>query len=204
MENFLTETAAYYDAFSFEVQSRTDKRDYSRAFKAFLSLIPPHGTILDIGCGTGIHIEYFQSKGFQAFGIDPSQGMRRIALDKGLSVFNGNFLSIPPIINHYNGIWCAASFLHIPKCDAHKAVSILSKNLIKGGGLFITVRSGDKSGWDRWDRPNGILRRFIQEYEEIELLTLMKNAGIETIESWQEKSTWGRQAIWLSIIGRKK
>lgn len=37
------------------------------------------GKILDIGCGHGRDVHYFQRNGFQALGIDPSENMIKYA-----------------------------------------------------------------------------------------------------------------------------
>ncbi len=46
------------------------------------------GVMLDFGCGTGAHVEFFQQKGWKAYGCDSSyEGFIR-AISKGLSVYN--------------------------------------------------------------------------------------------------------------------
>ena len=45
--------------------------------------------IIDIGCGLGIFLELGQERGWQPFGIEPSQQAVAYAKGRGLSVFNG-------------------------------------------------------------------------------------------------------------------
>lgn len=50
------------------------------------------GTLLDIGCATGVLLEAAKKEGWRAIGIEPSQWATKVARDKyGLNVVNGVF-----------------------------------------------------------------------------------------------------------------
>ena len=58
----------------------TSIRNY---YKWAVSLFPPGGTLLDIGCGEGVFVNYALKKGFHAYGTDFSQD----SIDAGRRLF---------------------------------------------------------------------------------------------------------------------
>jgi ubiquinone/menaquinone biosynthesis C-methylase UbiE len=55
-------------------------REYYRHISAqLIAVLPPEGTLLDIGCGTGLFMELFQHNGSKVVGVDISRGMLRRA-----------------------------------------------------------------------------------------------------------------------------
>lgn len=62
-------------------------RKYTLAQKVnLIKKYVPHGTILDIGCGTGYFLQECKKSGFDVFGIEPSEKAREICLKKSLNV----------------------------------------------------------------------------------------------------------------------
>jgi len=62
--------------------------------------------ILDFGCGTGNYLKALQLKNYQnLFGLDPSENMRKIALEKtGLIIKEGSHLNIPYEDNFFDAV----------------------------------------------------------------------------------------------------
>lgn len=58
-------------------------KEFSFSKKSVLELIEK-GTVLDIGCGDGMLLEYLKDKGFDCFGIDISSEAIRIAKSRGV------------------------------------------------------------------------------------------------------------------------
>ncbi|HEU4965703.1 MAG TPA: class I SAM-dependent methyltransferase [Bacilli bacterium] len=195
----------YYDKFSSQVAARTDKRDYAHWFTSFCSYLPTGATVLDIGCGTGLHLRSFQERGYRAIGLEPSQAMRDIAASEGHEVVAGAFetlptLDLPPIA----GIWCAATLLHVPQGELAEVLRHLYNRLNNGGALFLTVRLGQGAMWDRYDEADGDAERLIQLYEEQDLLQALARAGFTVTDSEVEQSYWGRPAPWISLVAVKQ
>ena len=61
--------AKYYDLFY-------KKKNYDKESKFLEELINTRKTILDIGCGTGLHMHYLEEKNYQVEGIDLNQGIK--------------------------------------------------------------------------------------------------------------------------------
>ena len=45
-------------------------------------LMPEHGRLIDLGCGTGRHVAHFARRGFEVTGLDLSEHMLTIAADR--------------------------------------------------------------------------------------------------------------------------
>lgn len=197
----LDQNNQYYNQFAAKVEGRTENRDYTHHMAAFTKHLPDVATILDIGCGLGQHMEWFQKAGYETVGIEPSEKVRHIAQSKGLKVFEGSFenvsqLELPPI----DGIWTAASLLHIPWEEIPTVFSHIAKRLRGGCPWFITVRTGNDATWDSYDDTNANSRRFIQLFEPEALRKQLHKAGFKIVEEQLEESTWGRPCTWLSLV----
>jgi ubiquinone/menaquinone biosynthesis C-methylase UbiE len=71
-----TEIARGYDKY----HSANRLFDLDRRF--IEEVLPPRGTVLDIGCGTGRLLVYLQEKGYRAIGVDLSRHMLEVAREK--------------------------------------------------------------------------------------------------------------------------
>lgn len=201
----LAKNNAYYDRFVGEVKNRTDKRDYSHWITAFAAhLDPAVGTVLDIGCGVGLHLKAFRDLGYPVLGLEPSLRTRELAAAEGLPVIDGSFealdtLDLPPL----SGIWCAATLLHVPQEELQQVTDSLAKRLAHGQPLFVTVRLGEGGKWDRYDDQSGDAERFIQLYTEAALSEALTGSGFRIHLQEIEDSYWGRPSRWISLIALK-
>ncbi len=55
----------------------------------------PPGTVLDVGCGQGAYLKFFQQRGWAVWGIDPSPLAVERARRRGLRAFQGEMESVP-------------------------------------------------------------------------------------------------------------
>lgn len=58
------------------------QKDYSGEVDYVIDLDPVQTKVLDIGCGTGSHLQEFCKRGYEVHGVDPSSSMIEIARDK--------------------------------------------------------------------------------------------------------------------------
>lgn len=133
----LSKNNSYYDRFAAEVGARSESRDFSKALDLFLAAIDSEKTILDIGCGTGTHLEVFKGRGFQALGIEPSSKMRELCQSRGLQAIDGAFENLSDLeLPKVGGVWCAASLLHVPRQELPKTLKTISELLLVSGSLL--------------------------------------------------------------------
>lgn len=196
----------YYDLYFDNVRSRTDKRDYSYLFSRFTTGLSKEGLIIDIGCGTGSHLAYFQSLGYQTLGIEPSKKSRDYCNSQNLQVIDGSFETIKQdlsAVGNVIGIWCAASLLHVPLNQFEDVIESIYGVLEKEGRFFFSIRLGEGQNWDKYDDVHSNAERFIQLHNEDYLERILKDVGFYVSLKLIEDSYWGRPTKWISIIATK-
>ena len=107
----------------------------------FAAEIPLDGkTILDFGCGTGNFV-YAVRKLTTAdiYGVEPSDGMREKALEKGLDVRRGDHSDIPFADNFFDFIYMTDVIHHVP--DMKMMFSEFRRVLKQGGLVCILTES---------------------------------------------------------------
>ena len=98
---------------------------------------PPHGRrVLDVGCGTGRHLEWLSPAAGLALGIDPSAGMLERARFKGLEVRLGALPNLPVGDGTFDAVVCALVLEHVP--DLGEALRDIRRVLVPGGSLVVS------------------------------------------------------------------
>jgi SAM-dependent methyltransferase len=108
--------------------------------QTLLNRLPPAPSILDAGCGAGRDMVWFEAHGCNVTGIDLSPGM----LERARQILSGPLLemdltAIDLPIGSFDGIWCNAALLHIPKKTAPDVLRQFSTVLKPGGTLVLGV-----------------------------------------------------------------
>ena len=135
------EMAKYYDLFY-------KKKNYDKESTFIENLINKRKTILDVGCGTGLHMHYLEEKNYQVEGLDLNEGMLEVAKTrvKGL-LYQGNLLDFQPKKKYDAFISMFAVFNHLNnEQELEKAILHWYKYLNENGILIIDLHNGRKSG----------------------------------------------------------
>jgi len=109
----------------------------SNRFKEFIESLPENGSILDLGCGTGIpYARFMVDNGFRVTGIDLSEGMVRVA---SRNVPDAHFLQMSmtemPFKDEFDGAISSFSMLLLsPEMFVETSKRI--HMALKSGGLF--------------------------------------------------------------------
>lgn len=133
--------AKYYDLFY-------KKKSYDKESKFLEELINTRKTILDIGCGTGLHMHYLEEKNYQVEGIDLNQGMLDVAKArvKG-TLYQENLLDFKPHKKYDAIISMFAVFNHLAnEQELEEALLHWYEYLNTNGVLIIDLHNGRKSG----------------------------------------------------------
>lgn len=173
---------------------------------AFLARLPEGGTVLDVGCGSGVKAKCMMERGFKVVGIDVSEGLLAIARRESpqgdfrlLSMYD-----LPTLSEQFDGVFAQASLLHIPKKDAARIVSYMAERTNPCGFVYIAVKGAREAAPDeeikREDDYGYEYERFFSYYTPEELERYLVSAGIEVLALSSSPS--GR-TTWLQIVGQK-
>lgn len=127
----------------------TESRPKTLVEKPWLNRFLVHslaeGPILDLGCGAGDPIAgYFFDAGRTVVGIDASQQMIKLAIDQ---YPNGDWrlqdMRLLDLPERFAGIIGWNSFFHLTRGEQRALIPLLSKHLLPGGSLLLTVGPND-------------------------------------------------------------
>jgi ubiquinone/menaquinone biosynthesis C-methylase UbiE len=142
-----------------------------------LARLPPHPQTLDVGCGPGRDMAWFEARGASVTGIDVSAEMlARAGTKTSGTIVQMDMRQLDFADASYDAVWAIASLLHIPKAEAPTVVSEFRRVVKEGGVVAVAVKRGTGERWLR--RPEG--RRFFAYYEPTELDSLLASADLKT------------------------
>ncbi len=166
------------------------------AIDRFLSMLPTRATILDAGCGPGVHAAVMVSAGHEVHGIDPTEAFVSDALHRGVNARLGSFDDISGTAV-FDGVYASFSLLHAPRADLPRHLAAMVQALKPGGALFIGMKSG--SGEDR----DTIGRRYTY-VTELEMRGLLRDLGasVTHVETGEEAGLSGEVAPFFLMHAR--
>ncbi|WDH83334.1 class I SAM-dependent methyltransferase [Paenibacillus urinalis] len=174
-EEILQSHCSLFDANAREYEQRTQAA-YSKYLQSFADSFLDQlkgRRIADLGCGPGRDLGYFISHGYDAVGIDGSQGMIELCRSKGLPVLHHDFLSVDFEPASLDGVWAYTSFTLVPKSVFREMLSRLSRMLKSPDGIAaFGMIAGNGEGWKQ-DHKYGGVRRYVARYSRAELESIL-------------------------------
>ena len=136
-----------YNVFSSVYDILTENVDYNKIADKICSLLSLNGIsgglLLDLGCGTGTLSFLLEEKGFDIIGVDPSEDMLSVAIEKKYD-FNSNAIFLCQSgeeLDLYGTIDCAVCSLdavnHIDSLEKVKTAFSRVSLFMNMGGIFI-------------------------------------------------------------------
>jgi len=168
----------------------------------WLRCLPAGARLLDLGCGGGRDAGDLAQRGHCMVGVDRtsallSAGRRRYG---SLPLVRADFRDLPFQAMSFDGLWAAASLMHLPKSDARRVLSEM-RRLVRSGGFFAaTVTHGMKSclvtdGW--------LPGRYVARWKKDELARAVRRAGW-TILELKVITNQERKGRWLNLLAQKQ
>ncbi|MCK4808275.1 MAG: class I SAM-dependent methyltransferase [Candidatus Aenigmarchaeota archaeon] len=178
-------------------------------------------SILDVGCGYGHDVIWFEQHGFEAFGLDISEPLIRKArilyetdtgiTDNDISRFiAGSMTDMHQFDDESLGcVKMDASLYHLPYYGKDSPVDLTIREthriLEDGGVIYLRVHSvadGEKGFMELEQRGEDLNSRYGQNLTSEEVKYLLESNGFEIIEQ-VNKRQGKRQRYWCSAYARK-
>jgi SAM-dependent methyltransferase len=117
-----------------------------------------------------------------------------------LPLVHADLRDLPFHLKSFDGIWAAASLIHLPKPDARRVLTDLCK-LVRPGGLFAaTVTHGMKS---RLMTDGWLPGRYLARWRKEEFARAARRAGWNVLEL-KVISNRERKGRWLNLLAQKQ
>jgi len=161
---------------------------------AWMENLSPRSRILDLGCGPGQDSRYLRRLGFRVVGLDFTEPFLYVARRRSrkLLLVQADIEHLPFPNQTFDGIWSAASLIHIPKSRFLRVLHRLYDITKPGGYLGATLIHGFESGYlpDQWIRG-----RFLSKWYKHELKRIVEKAGwemqfLKTVVNQERKGRW--------------
>ncbi|MGH2459553.1 MAG: methyltransferase domain-containing protein [Chloroflexota bacterium] len=201
-------TIATYDRIAGRYAERNVDRSwladrYTSFSEAIVARAPTHRfRILDAGCGPGWDSRWFHERGFQVIGVDLSTGMlteaRHRAPDVDFHQADLRRLDFPDA--YFDGIWCCASLLHLPRADA-PTVLVNFRRMLGHGYLYLSVKLGQGEEVEEAAYGRGQPRAFTY-YSRLEVELLLDRAGFEVRQVWDNSATSEQPHPFLNFLAQ--
>jgi len=166
------------------------------ALRRFAARLPVPGRVLEIGCGGGHDAAWMMARGLKVTATDASAAMaaeaaRRLGVD--VRVMAAEDLDETAA---FDGIWAAASLLHVPKASLAGVFRHIATALVPGGQLYCSFKASDGDGEGRDE-----LGRYYNYPSPDELRALVEDSGLRILDFEKDAGSGydGRAARWLSV-----
>jgi ubiquinone/menaquinone biosynthesis C-methylase UbiE len=130
-----THTAAHYDAL-YEIGKG---KDYAAEAELFASLLPEATSLLDVACGTGLHLQHLAQR-YDCVGVDLDAGMLGIARQRcpDVPLVQADMVDFD-LDRTFDAVVCLFSSIGYVRTEARlqQAVATMARHLTTGGTLVV-------------------------------------------------------------------
>lgn len=170
----------YYERFAAEFFDSTVDVDMAELHGRFLQALPARAHILDAGCGSGRDAKAFSTLGHKVSAFDASEAMaQRASALCGFDVAVRRFQEVNELAC-YDGVWCCASLLHVPRAEMESVLAKLWRAVRPGGCIYVSFKHGkgerDHDGRRFTDADEAQLREWLGALPELKGLEVWMTA----------------------------
>jgi SAM-dependent methyltransferase len=124
----------------------------STRLTGFLSLLPPGGLILELGCGAGNHSAKMLAAGFRVRPTDGSPEMADIASRRLGHPVEAMLFDQIDAHEAYDGVWASACLLHVPRAELAGILLKIHRALKPAAVFYASFKIGEGDGRDTLGR----------------------------------------------------
>lgn len=193
-------TRAYYEANAAAYAAATAAAEMRWQHRAFVERVGSNALVLDAGCGGGRDLRSFQMAGLRPIGLDYSPALLAVARQHAfVPLIVGDLRHLPFADAVFDGVWAAASLLHLKRDEVGEALGGLRRVLKPGALLFSSVKAG--KGEERDQRG-----RWFTYYSAAEWQRVLEEAGFTEVVVHKDRESREQQVgeivevQWLSAF----
>jgi SAM-dependent methyltransferase len=184
--------ARYYDAEAGDRSGRALDPERITRRQEFVSSLPRHCRLLEVGIGPGRDAACFVDHGSTVVGIDLSLEHARLATGVGAHVAVASIRHLPFPDGAFDAVWTMSTLMHVPAVAIDRALDEVRRVLVPGGRLVAGVWGGE----DREDAidggPYGPPRLFSRRSDATWRSLLRRVGEVEDYRTWGDDG----QAYW--------
>lgn len=197
------ETLKTYNTLSREWDSAHDTPGFWKNEMDVFQRHLPSGKILEIGCGGGRDARDLLQRGYHYVGTDIAYGLIKVAQQKfpderffEQSVYALSF----PAGTLFDGFWCSAVLLHLPKQRLDEALQSIRRWMKPGAIGFISIKEGESQRLEPWVAGQRNLGRLFIYYSQKEFSLVFQRNKFILLEFIRRPMS--EKTIWLSFVVR--
>lgn len=196
-EDVAAELERTYDAIAPEYAQRWERMpaELARRARRFAAAVGRGGHVLDLGCGSGRDLAWFEAHGMRVTGADRSAGMLAEARRRtGARLIKCDMRRLPIPSASLDGVWACASLMHLPKRDLPAVLAEVHRVLRPGGRTFFTLTAGQGEGWehDVYAQP-----RFYARYDLAEVRRAVRDSGLRLVSV---RCSGSGSRRWINVV----
>lgn len=159
----------------------------------------PGGRILEIGAGGGRDAKELVEAGYNYLGTDISKGLIEQARKNNIGVsFEEVSVYDLDYEESFDGFWCSAVLLHIPRDRIQKAMQSINKNMKRGAIGFIAIKEGEGESLEADEKITQSDERFFVYWNNEDFSKKLRDNGFEIVE--QGYRPMSERTKWLTYI----
>ena len=191
-------TLEYYNRNAAEAAAKYRSIDLNRWRQQFQEAFPAGSRVLDVGTGSGRDLALLLRMACDAYGLEPTEGMRTEATRAFPELAGRIFPFALPVPEDadtggaFDGILCSAVLMHVPEAELSEAALSLKRLLRPNGRLLIYVPAS-KLGLGAEDRDQ--TGRLFRVLHAENLVQLFERLGFQLLRKWEEPDRLGRPGI---------
>lgn len=171
----------------YEREAEADWKDKKYVNK-FLKYLNQNGSVLDIACGTGELIKYYNDVGLKTTGIDISEEMVNISKSKipNANIINMSLYDIDKLEEKFDGISITFTLVHIPKEKINELIRKINGKLKDNGKIFMVFTTNLREGLQVEPLDNNY-KYYVINYSRDEIRNILENNRFEILESEEQR-----------------
>jgi|SRR3989344_3409872 len=172
-------------------------------FEVFENLVSCNSSVVEFGAGGGRDARRLSQR-YRYLGTDISSGLISEAkkINPQLYFRQADLYRLPFINSLFDGFWCSATLLHLPKNRVGEALSEMNRVTKNNGTGFISIKEGQGETIVE-DQLNGkSFRRFFAYYEQDEFSQILEVNKFKVRDSYMKPV--GRTNWLIYIVEKSK